>query len=66
MLGVMWKIQQAPCVWAGWGREGGGEVDKEGKCSQKETEFKISHDSQPLVFIASGGPLLWCIAQTCF
>ena len=62
MLGVMWKIQQALCVWAGWG----GEVDKEGKCSQRETESKISHDSQPLVFTAPGGPLLGCIAQTCF
>lgn len=56
VLGVMWKIQQTLCIWAGWRGEGrGGEVDKEGKCSQRETESKISHDSQPLVFTAPRG-----------
>ena len=44
----------AGTVLLGWmGR--GGEVDKEGKCSQRETESKISHDSQPLVFTAARG-----------
>ena len=55
----------AGTVHQGWmGR--GGEVDKEGKCRQRETESKISHDSQPLVFTAPRGLLLWSIAETCF